>query len=62
MDNSGRSSADRSRWGEGWIVKIRFSDRAELEGLLSSEDYTGLIADRESDEKQEEGDGEEEEE
>lgn len=31
-------------YGEGWIVKIKLSDESELEGLLSAEEYTNLIA------------------
>lgn len=30
-------------YGEGWMVKIRFSDESELESLLSAEDYKELI-------------------
>ncbi|MGH1436834.1 MAG: glycine cleavage system protein GcvH [Lewinella sp.] len=31
-------------YGEGWIVKITINDKAELDNLLSAEDYTALIA------------------
>ena len=31
-------------YGEGWIVKITINDKAELDNLLSAEDYTDLIA------------------
>lgn len=30
-------------YGEGWMVKIKFSDAAELEGLLSADDYKELV-------------------
>jgi glycine cleavage system H protein len=30
-------------YGEGWMIKIEFSDAAELDGLLSAADYEGVI-------------------
>jgi len=30
-------------YGDGWMVKVRFSDAAEIETLLSSEAYKALI-------------------
>ncbi len=30
-------------YGEGWIIKIKISDRSELENLLSAEDYGNLV-------------------
>lgn len=30
-------------YGDGWMVKVKFSDASELETLLSSEDYKALI-------------------
>ena len=30
-------------YGQGWIVKVKFSDTSELEQLLSSESYKELI-------------------
>ena len=30
-------------YGEGWMIRIRISDKAQLEALLSAEDYGGLI-------------------
>ncbi|MBF02031.1 MAG: glycine cleavage system protein H [Flavobacterium sp.] len=30
-------------YGEGWMVKVKFTDASELEKLLSSEDYAALI-------------------
>jgi len=28
----------------GWLIKIKFSDKAELEGLLSAEDYAAYVS------------------
>jgi glycine cleavage system H protein len=30
-------------YGEGWMIKVKLSDSAEVEGLLSSTDYQNLI-------------------
>ncbi|CAN1528829.1 GcvH Glycine cleavage system H protein (lipoate-binding) [Flavobacteriaceae bacterium] len=30
-------------YGKGWMVKVKFSDASEIDGLLSSEDYKALI-------------------
>ena len=30
--------------GKGWLIKIRFSDKAELEGLMSAEDYAAYVS------------------
>jgi len=30
-------------YGEGWMIKIKFSDASEVEDLLSAEDYKALI-------------------
>mgnify|MGYP001294174254 CR=1 FL=1 len=30
-------------YGDGWMIKIRVTDSAELDSLLSSEDYKSLI-------------------
>lgn len=30
-------------YGDGWMIKVRFSDDAEVEALLSSEQYKELI-------------------
>lgn len=30
-------------YGDGWMVKVKFSDASEIETLLSSEDYKALI-------------------
>ncbi|PCE63235.1 glycine cleavage system protein GcvH [Sediminicola luteus] len=30
-------------YGEGWMIKIRFSDTSELEDLMSDADYKALI-------------------
>ncbi|MFO8129575.1 MAG: glycine cleavage system protein GcvH [Bacteroidales bacterium] len=34
---------NKDPYGEGWIVKIRISDPAELEGLLDAEAYKEII-------------------
>ena len=31
-------------YGEGWMVKIKFSDDSELGGLMSAEEYEALIS------------------
>ncbi|ATA68027.1 glycine cleavage system protein H [Capnocytophaga cynodegmi] len=30
-------------YGEGWMIKIKFSDASEIDALLSAEEYTDLI-------------------
>lgn len=30
-------------YGDGWMVKVKFSDASEVDALLSSEDYKALI-------------------
>lgn len=30
-------------YGEGWIVKIKFSDKSEFDNMISSKDYSALI-------------------
>ncbi len=30
-------------YGEGWMVKIKFSDASQLEGLLSADDYKDVV-------------------
>lgn len=30
-------------YGEGWMIKIKFSDASEVEDLLSADDYKALI-------------------
>ena len=32
-------------YGEGWMIRIKGIDAAEVEALLSADDYKGLIAD-----------------
>jgi glycine cleavage system H protein len=31
-------------YGEGWMIKIKFSDASQLDDLLSAEDYKALIS------------------
>jgi glycine cleavage system H protein len=35
---------NKDPYGEGWIVKIKISDKAELDNLLSADAYTALLA------------------
>jgi glycine cleavage system H protein len=35
---------NRDPYGAGWLVKMRLSDPAELEGLLSVEEYEEILA------------------
>ena len=30
-------------YGEGWMIKVKFSDASQLEGLMSADDYKALI-------------------
>ena len=30
-------------YGEGWMIKIKFSDASEIENLLSAEDYKAIV-------------------
>jgi len=30
-------------YGKGWMIKLKFSDNSQLEGLMSAEDYKALI-------------------
>ncbi len=34
---------NKDPYDEGWIVKVKIADAAELDDLLSAEDYKGLI-------------------
>ncbi len=36
---------NKSPYEDGWIVKIKLSDKSELENLLSAEDYKKIIED-----------------
>ncbi len=31
-------------YGEGWMIKLKFSDSSEIENLLSAEDYKALVS------------------
>ncbi len=31
-------------YGDGWMIKVKYSDASEIENLLSAEDYKALIA------------------
>lgn len=41
--NDAPDVVNKDPYGEGWMVKIRMSNPAELDALLSAEDYTKLI-------------------
>ncbi len=34
---------NKDPYGDGWIIRLEVSDGDELEGLLTSEDYTSLV-------------------
>jgi glycine cleavage system H protein len=34
---------NKDPYGDGWILKIKMSDSGELDNLLSSKDYKGLV-------------------
>ena len=34
---------NRDPYGDGWMVKIRYSDAAEMDDLLTSSDYSQLV-------------------
>ncbi len=42
LENS-PESVNKDPYNEGWMIKIKFSDKAELDGLLSADDYKKLI-------------------
>ncbi|WP_299098689.1 glycine cleavage system protein GcvH [uncultured Winogradskyella sp.] len=31
-------------YGDGWMIKLKFTDASQVEGLLSAEDYKALIS------------------
>ncbi len=37
------ATVNRDAYGEGWLVKVKMSDPAEVEALLSAADYERLI-------------------
>lgn len=41
--NDAPDQVNKDPYGEGWMVKIRLTDAAQLEGLLSAADYEKLI-------------------
>lgn len=41
--NDAPDVVNKDPYGAGWMIKIKLSNPAELEGLLSAEDYTKLI-------------------
>ena len=41
--NDDPSSVNKDPYGEGWIIKVKLANPAEIETLLSSDDYGKLI-------------------
>ena len=41
--NDAPETVNKDPYGEGWMIKIKITDKSELEQLLSAEDYTKLI-------------------
>lgn len=37
------SLVNKDPYGAGWIIKVKVSDKAQYDGLLSADDYTKLI-------------------
>ena len=37
-------AVNRDPYGDGWMIKIKISDASEIDGLLSADAYTELIA------------------
>jgi glycine cleavage system H protein len=40
---SNPESVNTDPYGDGWMVKIKMSDTAEVEGLMSAADYSSLV-------------------
>ncbi|MBK9422062.1 MAG: glycine cleavage system protein GcvH [Flavobacteriales bacterium] len=38
------ASVNKDPYGKGWIVRVKLKDKAELEGLLTADQYTGSIS------------------
>jgi len=38
------TAVNKDPYGKGWIVKVRFDDKSEIDGLLDAEAYKALIA------------------
>lgn len=41
--NDAPDAVNKDPYGAGWMIKIKLTDAAELESLLSAEEYTKLI-------------------
>jgi glycine cleavage system H protein len=37
------AAVNKDPYGNGWMVRIRFSDKAQLTELMSAEEYTALV-------------------
>ncbi len=42
--NSNPESVNTDPYGEGWMIKMKFTDQSQLDGLLSAEAYQNLVA------------------
>lgn len=38
------ASVNKDPYGKGWIVRVKLKDKAELDGLLTADQYTGSIS------------------
>jgi len=36
-------SVNTDPYGDGWMIKVKYSDASQLEGLMSADDYKALI-------------------
>ena len=37
-------NVNKDPYGEGWMIKVKFSDSNQIDGLLSADDYKALIS------------------
>jgi glycine cleavage system H protein len=37
-------NVNKDPYGEGWMIKVKFSDSTQIDGLLSADDYKALIS------------------
>jgi len=40
----GPEKVNTDPYGEGWMIKLKFSDASQVDDLLSAEDYKALIS------------------
>lgn len=41
--NDAPDTVNKDPYGEGWMIKVKLSDKSQLDELLSAEQYTSLI-------------------